>query len=338
MDQQARHTSADLEGVAFDSPRKYEFYCALSSILGTLGHQVDEAPLSRQHVEGLTLRSNASLGHPQSEIEDILVQHAGGETWIEVEGNFFGLNGAASPLPSYLTEAILDSRQSDGALHEFTDFFNNRLLWMLFLAMRKYRYESRYVPGGDDLFSDWMFSFFGVVDREARTKRKLPWVKILSLLGLVAMPSRSAGMIAATVSHCFGIEHVSVQEFEEFSVEIPDSQRYYLGRRNTTLGTDTVLGKRVLSYDTKVVLVFSNLSFPLYRALLPNGDLHAQVLELLNLLLHGSFAVDYILGLHKENVPCLALGDEQSARLGWSSFLGGAGMKNRREARIKARG
>jgi len=166
----------------------------------------------------------------------------------------------------------------------------------------------------------------------------LPWAKILSLLGVVAMPSRSGGMIAATISHCFGIDMVRVQEFEERRVEIPREQMCHLGRQNTTLGVDTVSGARVLSYDSKIAVVFADLDFDRYRALLPNGELHAQVIELMNLLLNDPLAIDFVLGLRNENVPDFTLGQERSSRLGWSSFLGGAGKQRRREARIKARG
>jgi type VI secretion system protein ImpH len=337
MGKKTGYAAPDLNDILGGGARQASFYSAVDAAHMRLCHAPEEKILDDHHVDGLWFFSNPGLAFPGTEIERITLNEEYARATIDIVVNFMGLHGAGSPLPDYLTEAAHWSATEDGATHEFNDFFNGRLYELLFLILRKYRYERRYQQGGEDLFSDWMFAFFGMATRSLRGTRALPWSKLLSLMGLLASQSRSADMLAATIAHCFDFEHVIISDFVFRQVRIVDDQRMRLGRVNATLGHDTSIGAEVPSANTKIVVVFSHLTFAQYDSLLPNGNRFGKVIDLLDLLLKDPVAIDFDLGMAQDEVPVLHLGDEGSARIGWSSFLGGAAGQDTRRARVKAR-
>lgn len=337
MGEQAWQSASDLASDLVKGAKDYDFVAAVETALQILNHELREDILDDQHVENLWFHSNPALGFPGTDIEAIRTSERDGEICVEMLLNFLGLHGPGSPLPDFLTEAANWSSTEDGAVHEFNDFFTNRLGWLLYLILRKYRYERRYQTDGIDLFSDWMFAFFGVTNRDLRTKRPLPWPKLLSFMGLLASQSRSPGMLSAVLAHCFDLPRVAVRDFDPRDVLIDESQRIRLGLANCTLGQDTCLGASVLSLSSKIVVIFDNLSFEDYDSLLPGGARTPRVLDLLEMLLKDPVSIDFDLGMRREDVPNMMLGEEGSARLGWSSFLGGAAGHEYRQARVQAR-
>lgn len=337
MGDQTRQSPPDLARKLVGGARGYDFAAAVETALQLLNHDVLENVLDDQHVENLWFHSNPSLGFPGADIEAIHMRDSDGEIRFEVLVNFLGVHGSGSPLPDYLTEAAHWSSTEDGAVHEFNDFFTNRLVWLLYLISRKYRYERRYKSEGQDLFSDWMFAFFGVTNRNLRKERALPWPKLLSFMGLLASQSRSPQMLSAVLAHCFDLPRVAIRDFEPRQVRIGESQTMRLGRANCTLGHDTSLGATVLSLSSKIVVLFDDLSFGDYDSLLPRGARTPRVLDLLEMLLKDPVSIDFGLGMRCHDVPNMILGEEGSARIGWSSFLGGAAGQEYRQARVLAR-
>jgi len=139
--------------------------------------------------ERVRFRANPTLAFPAEEVAAVALPAGPGEPVI-VTANLFGLHGPSSPLPPAVTERIVHA-QEDGALRAFLDFFNHRLLALLFRIWKHYRHQHRYRAGGTDPITDAVAALFGKVGREGgdgTPSRTL----LLPYTGLLALPPRSA--------------------------------------------------------------------------------------------------------------------------------------------------
>jgi len=81
---------------------------------------------------------------------------------------FLGLHGSNTPLPSFYAEQIARYDAQESVSKAFFDFFHNRIVGLLYRGWRKFRYYRRYRPGGEDVFSRWIYSLFGLGFEQAR--------------------------------------------------------------------------------------------------------------------------------------------------------------------------
>ena len=110
-------------------------------------------------------------------------------------------------------------------------------------------------------------------------------------------------------------------------MEIPDSQRCQLGKYNSQLGIDTVLGERVGDISGKFVLCIKDLSLSKFHDFLPSGKEFMPLCKVMEVILREQMAFDFELTLKTDEIPLLRLGEDKGAQLGWSSFLGQAEIK-----------
>ena len=108
--------------------------------------------------ETVRFRANPALGFPPEEVAAIAAPTREGDR-IVVTANLLGLHGPASPLPPSFTERIVLAE--DSTLRDFSDFFNHRLLSLLFRVWKHYRHEHRYEPGATDPISGAVAALFG---------------------------------------------------------------------------------------------------------------------------------------------------------------------------------
>ncbi len=149
--------------------------------------------------ETVRFRANPSLSFPAEEIAAIgLPPEPGGP--VTVTANMFGLHGPSSPLPPALTERVILAEDS-GALRDFLDLFNHRLLSLLFLIWKHYRHGHRYQPGATDAISRAVAALFGMETDNRRTARPL----LLPYAGLLALSSRSASVMSSIVGDRLGV-------------------------------------------------------------------------------------------------------------------------------------
>jgi type VI secretion system protein ImpH len=105
-------------------------------------------------------------------------------------------------------------------------------------------------------------------------------------------------------------------------VPIHQDQQNRLGSACATLGDDFVIGDKVNDCAGKFLLKINNLSFGQFLGFLPNGEHFPALVTFVSFILRDQLAWDLRLGFGQEQARGLRLGEEQSARLGWSTFLG----------------
>ncbi|MCP3867683.1 MAG: type VI secretion system baseplate subunit TssG [Gammaproteobacteria bacterium] len=297
----------------------------------------NQGPVSK---EVLRFCAHPSLGFPASDIESIEPSVLPGSdvACYRMQVNFLGLYGPDSPLPAHYTEDIIESEPDDHAVRDFLDLFQHRQVSLFYRCWKKYRYYLQYQPGGEDLFSQQMFSLIGVGDPQMRRDSHLNWSRLLSYTGLLAMRGHSARLIAGIVSHYFHGTTARVEQCIFRRATIDEEQQVRLGRKNTVLGEDLCLGASVPDNSGKFRLVLGPMDFhrflgflpltpgpmdfPRFDEFLPLGRHHQAVRELIRFLLRDQLEFDLTLILQKEEIPDLVLTKTSLCRLGWSTWLG----------------
>ncbi len=325
MDGAYRQPASALITDLIENPKHYSFFRAVDILLRHSEEFVEEGALQKQTTQNLMFRVDPSLGFPSSDLTKIETMGQGTDrerTALTV--TFLGLHGPSSPLPSHMVETAAWSAGEEGVQQAFNDFFSNRLIWLFYLAWRKYRYFARFQPGANDQFSNWMLSLIGIGSPELRSQADIPWAKMLTYLGVVAARTRSAQTISGVISHAFSIPDVSIREMELRIVDIPKDQQVRLGHRNTTLGQNMSIGSTLQDRMGKFTIVLNGLSFRRFRDFLPSGVEYPRLKELVEFLLKDQFAYDIELNTKPEEVPEFKLGTEDYSDLGWTTFLGAA--------------
>ncbi|WP_318466712.1 type VI secretion system baseplate subunit TssG [Photobacterium leiognathi] len=311
-----KHLASEQYATLQQQVRSYDFY----QLVELLQRLADEDPESEGWECGchLLFKANPSLGFAPSDISKLELLEQGR---FCIETNFFGLNGAQSPLPGFLLEQIATESET-GTRRDFLDFFNNRLLALVYRIWRKYRYYIRFKGDASDSFSSQLFAFVGLADTDLRGETAINWGKMLSYAGTLAGKSRSPQIVAGIIAHCFDLRHVSIRQWEERTVLIPYDQRMCLGMACSELGENTIIGSTVRDCTGKFVVEIKELTQTRFNDFLPSGKEYEPFCKLVEFILRDQMAFDLELELNAEEVPLFKLRKESTLSLGWSSFLG----------------
>ncbi|MCL9781344.1 type VI secretion system baseplate subunit TssG [Vibrio sp. S4M6] len=311
-----------------NNARKYDFYQLVELI-----HDLAEADPGSEEWEmncQLLFSANPSLGFASSDVSSL--QSISAERQ-QLETNFLGLNGAHSPLPGFLLDQIATESEK-GLRRAFLDFFNNRLLSLVYRIWRKYRYYIRYKPNASDDFSDQLFSLVGLADKDLQGKTALNKSKMLAYAGTLAGRSRSPQVVAGIIAHYFDLQHVSIRQWELRTVAIENDQRMQLGINKCELGEDVTLGSKVEDRSGKFVIEISNLTYSRFNDFLPTGKEYEPFCRLVEFVLREQLAYDLELELKEEEVPEMCIKQQSTNSLGCSSFLGGPSYNRRVKIQI----
>ena len=105
-------------------------------------------------------------------------------------------------------------------------------------------------------------------------------------------------------------------------VSIPDEQRSALGRNNSTLGNELILGSHIMSIAGAFRVHLTQLDWNDFHRFLPPGQDHQTLHNLLAFLLRTPLQYDLRLQLQASEVRALQLGSRNTCRLGWTTWLG----------------
>lgn len=329
-----RYATSDLESATIDiqlptQVESYNFY----QLVELLHRLQDEEPESEDWELRcrLLFSANPSLGFAASDVTNVESMDNGR---IKLETSFFGLTGSQSPLPGFFLERIA-TEDENGLRKEFLDFFNNRLLALLYRIWRKYRYYVRFKENASDDFSAQLFALVGLADKELRGDTPINWCKMLSYAGMLAGRSRSPQVVSGIVAHCFDLSDVSIRQWEVRKVRIPENQRMQLGMANVQLGQDTIIGKNVKDCMGKFVICVKNMTQMRFKDFLPSGKEYLPFCKLIEFILREQMAFDLELELKADEASPMQLGGQGQFSLGWSSFIGTSTEKRRVRIQIR---
>ena len=219
-------------------------------------------------LEAVRFRPALTMAPPTGEISAVLPGRDG--RWL-VEIGFLGLYGPSSPLPPSLTEWLL-AQNDHGRTRDFLDIFNHRAAALFCRAAEKYRSAAGGGPGGS----------VAIASRISRLLGSKPGQddRLLGFAGLLGGSGGSAEAMERLVGGWFGAP-CTVQQCSPRWTALGDDERCGLGAANCGLGSDLVVGARVLSAATSFSMVIGPVSWRHAVDWEPGGRRLAELAELL---------------------------------------------------------
>jgi type VI secretion system protein ImpH len=187
---------------------------------------------------------------------------------------------------------------------------------------KKYRYRASFRSGALDPFSSQLFALIGLGGEDIRQAQELNWKRLLPYLGLLSLRAHSAALIEAVLRYYFKHAELTIEQCIERRVEILDEQRNRLGRDNSLLGEDLVLGEYVRDRNGKFRIHIRELDWQRFHEFLPIGPGYQPLCALVRFTLRDPLDYDIRLVLRREDIPELCIGEQNVCRLGWTSWLG----------------
>jgi type VI secretion system protein ImpH len=89
------------------------------------------------------------------------------------------------------------------------------------------------------------------------------------------------------------------------------------------LGAGALLGDEVWDPNSKARIVIGPLAIDRYREFLPGGDAYRHLRALTRFFSDEQVEFEVKLILRRDDIPPIALGGEERARLAWSTWLSG---------------
>lgn len=204
----------------------------------------------------------------------------------------------------------------------FLDLFHHRLQRLMLPIWQKYRYRASFQSGALDPFSSQLFALIGLGGDEIRRARELNWKRLLPYLGLLSLRAHSAALIEAVLRYYFKHAELTLEQCIERRVEILQEQRNRLGRANSLLGEDLVLGEHVRDRSGKFRIHIRELDWQRFHEFLPIGFGYQPLCALVRFTLRDPLDYDIRLVLRQEEIRELRIDEQNDCRLGWTSWLG----------------
>ena len=320
MDTTYGPTATSLNGLS-QVIREYSLFQAVLLVIERLR---DAHPLLSEddlydHVE---FQANPSLGFPGSDVDRVEFFNEHGQLRARLRFNLIGLVGASSPLPAFYGEQALGDGEDGNPTRHFLDVFHHRLQRLMLPIWKKYRYRASFQRGALDPFSAQLFALIGLGGEDIRQAKELNWKRLLPYLGLLSLRAHSAALIEAVLRYYFKHAELTIEQCIERRVEILEEQRNRLGRANSLLGEDLVLGERVRDRSGKFRIYIRQLNWERFHEFLPIGFGYQPLCALVRFTLRDPLDYDIRLVLRQEEIRELRIGEQNACRLGWTSWLG----------------
>jgi len=317
-------TTKPLNQELFDEPYRFEFFQAVR-LMERIFPELK--PVGREALpadEIVRFRSHISLDFPPSEIHEIneTTDQFTDKQRTEMVICFMGMVGVSGVLPTHYTELVLDrKRHRDHTMHAFLDIFTHRSASMFYQAWTKYRFPVGYERGKDE-FTGYLFDLAGLGTKGLRGRMSLEDESLLPYVGLIAQKPHSASALANIISDYFGTE-TKVHQFFGQWLELDERDFTRLGRQNSELGRNTIMGTKVWDQQSKFRVKLGPLNFKQFQGFLPNGTASAPLKSIVRFMAGSEVDYDVQLILAKKQVPGNILTTKALRRpmLGWTSFL-----------------
>lgn len=271
--------------------------------------------------EVVRFKSEVRLDFPAGDVETIRPPREGEPAEMRV--NVLGLAGSMGPLPPAVVELIMErSFRKDGALAEFLDIFNHRLVSMLYRARKKYRpaLDTKAPHGGR--VATVLRALLGLGTPHLTGRMDVRDRSLLAYTGFFTESVRPSTGLQRLLEDCFDTT-ARIEMFRGRWERIEDDDVTRIGDsgRNQVLGQTAVLGRRVWDQAASFEVHLGPLTLSQFLSFLPNGRAFRPLVALVRFYTREELGFTFRLALGAAEVPELRLGAAYGAYLGWTTWL-----------------
>ena len=273
----------------------------------------DAATLADEYV---VVSQNPYLEFPASNLEAAVVEPSGRARLV---ARFLGMFGPQGALPLTTTEeSYLWLLERDDAFPRFVDIFQRRFIALFFRAWADAHPVAQNDRPDEDRYRAYIGSMIGVGAPLFRNADSLSDFAKMEYAGLLAPRVKSASRLRSLLSGLFGAR-VEIDEFVGAWLTFDMSERSRLGERQSSLGSDCVLGASMFSIGDKFrVRVFVR-DFAQYGSFLPGSECAQMAADAVFLYVGEEYDWDMELAIPAGEITPVRLG--QGAKLGWTSWM-----------------
>ncbi len=329
----SKHWKSQLQ----EEPWRFEFLQVLRRLenehpayprLGTSSHPADD-PVRLRQTPGMEFAPANLAEFQMADAVDPQDVHQNPET-DELSVRFFGLLGSNGPLPLHLTEYALERERhhNDHTFRAFLDVFHHRMLLLFYRAWAAAQPAVQYDRPDEDHYGEVLRSLLGIGLPSQRNLSEVPDATKLHFAGHLSRQTRNAEGLVSLLRHIFQVP-VEIESFTGHWIQIPQTAQTRLGEESESnqLGLTAVLGDTLWDRQSHCRVILGPLPAPLFRRLLPAGDLHSLLASAITDYVGDELACDVKLILAARDVPQTRLGFESEptnaggCELGFNTWL-----------------
>jgi type VI secretion system protein ImpH len=304
-------------------PYRFEFFQAVRLLSRMYPRLQVVGRFSNPYEEVARFGANVAVAFPASEIQTLTRPSAGP---VALTVNFMGLNGPLGALPLAYSNLVIERvRAKDGAMRDFFDLFNHRIISLFCQAWEKYRFAIAYERGERDRFSFQVRALIGLGTPGLENRQDVPDDSLLYYSGLMALHARSAVGLRQLLIDYFGVP-VEVDQFVGAWYPVDQGLQCCLGLEKSDserLNLGALVGDEIWDQQSRVRVRMGPLPLRQYLDFLPGGEAHRQIRALTAFFAKGEFDVELQLVLRRREVPAceLKVDGEMAPQLGWTSWV-----------------
>jgi len=272
--------------------------------------------------EAIRLRGYPSLAFPKTGVVDVTreVVPTTGRDRSVVTTPILGLYGPDSPLADHVTEDILHEREDETTVPDFLDIINHRLLSLLYRGWAQYRLYVECREWGKDSLSRQLEA---LLDLENQKAPGLGADSIMPITGLLMQRPRSASGLETILRHYFPGVPLHIEQCIPRTVKITPEQRTRLGAANCSLGSNTLIGSKLVDTTGKFRVVMELTGASELADFQPEGASYARLEGLIELWCQDLLEWELQLVLREQDVTLACLSSKNpTTKLGVNSWLG----------------
>ncbi len=259
----------------------------------------------------------------------------GADGRFRVSVRFLGLLGPQGALPLATTEEAYGWHLArDDAFPRFLDLMNHRFLQLFFRAWADARPVAHHDRPGQDRFATYVGSQIGLGSAPFRGLDTIPDEMKMSFAGLMAPQAKGASRLRSLIGGMFGVR-AEIDEFVGAYLKLEDSDLTLVGRNNSRLGVDMLMGASVFSVQDKFRIRIFTTSMVQYLQFLPTGERCEPVADLVFFYIGDQFDWEVELAIAVGAIEPVRLGT--FGQLGWTSWVAPNWAETDREYRCDAR-
>ena len=274
-----------IESDILENGSSYDFFQAYR-LLQSINDTYPVSP--RRPARKIDVRPELGLGYAESDISQVNLLDK--QRGYEVISQLAGLYGVASPLPDFYSEELLDNEWDDlNAPREFLDLLHKQLFPKLYHAWCLYKLNFNALEKEESSYWNLLYSLLGDTDENASEQlRKLK----LRYFGLFSNKERSRDGLVTIVRDLLELEGISIEEFCQQTVAIPEQLRCYLGSQNSHLG-EAHLGSHVLDQNHAIKIKADAMPERQYQHLVNHSENFELLKELIKSYIRKPIKVDF---------------------------------------------